>query len=921
MKKKLFALATALMLTVSMIVPETAAAYAEGTQKDPAESTLDEIAEQFGDPNADPFRYTVEADRKKAIAFAADALPDKLDLRNYGGTSYVTPVKFQNPWGNCWCFAAVAAAETSILGDDDLRGDFVADIRKTADPSKVQMDLSEKQATYFARTPINDPSNPQNGEGETGIPLMPGESEISASYNFGGFAPTATMAFASGVGPVLESENEIFEYRGKEGNIQTEWVGSEAEGGFEQYCYSENDDWSIDESLRFSHSFDLGESFVLPSPADVDSSGPDNIYRYDAAGTAAIKEQLAMKRGVEIGYLDDTFNAFYTDHGEYINSNFAQYTFEPEGARHAVCVVGWDDNYSRENFGYDGDGDGQKDEETMPPADMFPDGQKEGRTDGGNGAFLVKNSWGSGEESFPNKGEGTWGVVDPETGKHTGYFWLSYYDKSIATPEALDFEAQDDPEEYTDVTDQHDFVTAGHYLSARVKKEVRAANVFKAAVSEKVKKVSCETVYPGTEVRFDVYLLADGFESPTDGLLMDSLTRTFPSGGFHKVGLSKPFLAMKGQSYAVVVSQKVPEESGKVSYVAGVKLSTGETVINKGESLLFADGKWQDLSGKKLRNKLTEDVGYTGGADHMDNFPIKAFAEEMPDVTLDGGYGGMIAVEDPEDPEEKSQVNFKVWLTNNAGADLSGKRPVWTLDEGGEEIVNMIDGRDPSRKTLTFEKLGWTYLIVSMEDVGTRIFPIRVYQGLPSIKNIKTGGNWLKVNQEEKPYPGIDGYEVFYRVKGTSDWSVKEFAPGAALKVAGLKKGKRYQVKVRSFVESKYGRYYSVHSITETSGKIGLKNTLKAAGKTVKVRYAKVKKSKQVIARKKAIKVAKAKGKVTYVKIKGMKKITVNKKTGKLTVKKGVRKGSHKIRIRVRAAGKGAYLPGVKTVTVTIKVK
>lgn len=37
-------------------------------------------------------------------------------------------------------------------------------------------------------------------------------------------------------------------------------------------------------------------------PAKVDTSGEENKYEYDPAGTAAIKEQLYQKRGVQIGY-------------------------------------------------------------------------------------------------------------------------------------------------------------------------------------------------------------------------------------------------------------------------------------------------------------------------------------------------------------------------------------------------------------------------------------------------------------------------------------------------------------------------------------------------------------------------------------------------------------------------------------------
>ena len=147
-----FALAVCMVIGGACLCAGPEVSAAEKSQ-----AAIDEIAGQIGDPSEDPFDYTRKADAKKALRRAA-ALPDKFDLRNVDGTSYVTPIKFQNPFGNCWGFAAIAAAETSILGDQELRGDYVADIRKAG--TGLQLDLSEKQLTYFARTPINDPKNP-----------------------------------------------------------------------------------------------------------------------------------------------------------------------------------------------------------------------------------------------------------------------------------------------------------------------------------------------------------------------------------------------------------------------------------------------------------------------------------------------------------------------------------------------------------------------------------------------------------------------------------------------------------------------------------------------------------------------------------------------------------------------------------------
>ena len=51
------------------------------------------------------------------------------------------------------------------------------------------------------------------------------------------------------------------------------------------------------------------------------------------------------------------------------------------------------------------------------------------------------------------------------------------------------------------------------------------------------------------------------------------------------------------------------------------------------------------------------------------------------------------------------------------------------------------------------------------------------------------------------------------------------------------------------------------------------------------------------------------------------KKIRINKKTGKITLKKGLKKGTYKVRIRVRAAGTYKYKAKTRTVTVRIRVK
>ena len=97
-------------------------------------------------------------------------------------------------------------------------------------------------------------------------------------------------------------------------------------------------------------------------------------------------------------------------------------------------------------------------------------------------------------------------------------------------------------------------------------------------------------------------------------------------------------------------------------------------------------------------------------------------------------------------------------------------------------------------------------------------------------------------------------------------------------------------------------------------------NPIKASGKTVSLKYSAVKKKNQTVKQSKAFSVSKAQGKVTYKKSSGNSKITVAK-DGKITVKKGLNKGTYKVKIKVTAAGNNTYKSATKTVTVTIKIK
>ena len=144
-------------------------------------------------------------------------LPDKFDLRDRG---VVTPVKWQNPWGSCWSFGGIAAAESSILSTMGM----TCDQYRAA--TGHDFDLSEKHLIWYSLHPVTESTNPtQIGEG-----LYPnGVTGRNAAYSAGGESYLVAGLFAAGIGPVNE---DAYPYRGKEGftELVDKLIGSNDDG-------------------------------------------------------------------------------------------------------------------------------------------------------------------------------------------------------------------------------------------------------------------------------------------------------------------------------------------------------------------------------------------------------------------------------------------------------------------------------------------------------------------------------------------------------------------------------------------------------------------------------------------------------------------------------------------------------------------
>lgn len=198
-------------------------------------------------------------------------------------------------------------------------------------------------------------------------------------------------------------------------------------------------------------------------------------------------------------YSGDSFYSaqYYTDSCAY----YCPYAATPN---HAITIIGWDDQYSRLNFG------------TNKPS--------------GNGAWLVKNSWGE-----------DWG--------ENGYFWLSYEDKSIPLYDSEAFTVTD----AADYADVYLYDGLGYY-SVRSGGSA-AANVFTARDDEYLTKVSCGAV-TDRDYTLRIYTdLPENFSSPEDGTLAYMQSGT--TGNERFIDLSGEVKIDKGETFAVVFEMNV----------------------------------------------------------------------------------------------------------------------------------------------------------------------------------------------------------------------------------------------------------------------------------------------------------------------------------------------------------------------------
>ncbi|MCP4113326.1 MAG: hypothetical protein GY749_48645, partial [Desulfobacteraceae bacterium] len=268
----------------------------------------------------------------------------------------------------------------------------------------------------------------------------------------------------------------------------------------------------------------------------------DNVawlpVRADVNDNAYIKQEILEHGGM--------YTSFYWNSAYYSGS--PDYTYYYNGSNninHAVVIVGWDDN------------------KVVSEAP-------------GNGAFIIRNSWGAG-----------WGEA--------GYFYISYYDTTLAFSSLGYFDDQDDSQLSFDTIYQYDPLgrTSGMGWGDKVD---WGANIFTPQADGQVAAVGFYAA--ASNMSYEIYIY-DDFSGSQFSTLLASKTGSVQYSGYYTVKLDSPVAIQSNNDFSVVM--KFDTSYSGYNYPIPLERPIGgyaSATANSGESYISNNGtSFSDVTG------------------------------------------------------------------------------------------------------------------------------------------------------------------------------------------------------------------------------------------------------------------------------------------------------------------------------------
>jgi len=448
-------------------------------------------------------------------------LPASYDSRTYG---YITPVRNQGDFNTCWTFGAAASCEAYMI----KHGVHVGEDGAKADQS---LNLSEYHLAYYTYTDAYDAEGMLTGD----------KTYFLSSHSNGNFLE------AGGTGELVSYPLMRWTGLADESEVALMYSSANSAGLGSEHAYQNN----VAHVTSVKHFF---------------GSNTDEVKRH-------IMEYGAGSMGVRVS---NTAGTAY--HGGVNTSNGticwiqSAVAYQDPGfyyADHDVTVVGWDDNFAKENF-------------------------NQGYRPQNNGAWIVKNSWGT------------------DIGAD-GYFYVSYED-SATCASYISFFTVEDVDNY-DHNYQYDG-SGNYYNSEEMTTGDSIAQVFTANGNETLEAVALALYGDNTNYTVKVYT-GCAVDDPTSGTLAATKTGNFDYWGYQTIKLDNPVTLTPGQRFAIVIT--FSGDDINVAY---------DTTIQ--EDTYYHMGLIHMTHPNTSYFKGASDSGWTNKSGDG-NYRVKAFTKDIPE--------------------------------------------------------------------------------------------------------------------------------------------------------------------------------------------------------------------------------------------------------------------------------------------------
>ena len=242
---------------------------------------------------------------------------------------------------------------------------------------------------------------------------------------------------------------------------------------------------------------------------------------------------------------------------------------------HSVTIVGWDDNYSTNHF-----------KGTAIPQH--------------NGAWLIKNSWGS-------------------LSGDCGFFWVSYDEPSLSDFTVYEFGSKDN----YDTNYHHDTFPPAQYMSASEKGANTSyiANIFTAEKNQYIEAVSTYFTIPDIDYEINVYKNIKNEEYLSNGKPYSTQKGTADKAGYITIPLDTPVNVSKGQKFAVTMKLHSKDTEYIIpleSCTAFVNKKTGESIeisgfikYNQLKETTSANQSFYSYDGQKWHDTISDNYVYS----------------------------------------------------------------------------------------------------------------------------------------------------------------------------------------------------------------------------------------------------------------------------------------------------------------------